>query len=79
MQDPVDKFHAPKDKIMLNPSDDERDDNSVDNDPVYDLQDVKDDSDEEESEENLEGEQNEEEQGQLGRCRPHVLFCFVAL
>ncbi|KAK9817376.1 hypothetical protein WJX74_000184 [Apatococcus lobatus] len=66
MQDPVDKFHAKKDRLMLNPSDDEGVDDSLDNDPVYDLQDVQDDSDEEESEEDMGG-QIEEEQGQLGR------------
>lgn len=69
MEDPVDKFHAPRDKLMLNPSDDERDDDGLDNEPIYDLQDIEDESDEEESEEDMDEGQNEEEQGQLGRCK----------
>ena len=67
MSDPVDKFHATKDKLMLNPSDDDRDSDSLDDGPVYDLQDVQDESDDDFSED-AEDEQEGQDQGLLGKC-----------
>ncbi len=70
MQDPVDKFHAPRDKLLLNPSDDERDMDDLDDEPIYDLQNIADNSDEDDSEESDDQQEpTEEESGRIGKCK----------